>query len=61
MKNAQLMLSKREAAEVLGLSVSTVNRMVREGELEAIWIRNSIRIPRDAIEALMNARPYGDR
>ncbi len=45
-------LSLAEAAQELGVSQLTVYRMVRDGQIPAVRVRQSIRIPADALERL---------
>jgi len=46
------MLSKKDTARALGLSISTINRMLRDGQLPHQKVRGSVRIPAKALEAL---------
>jgi excisionase family DNA binding protein len=45
-------LSLAEAALELGVSQLTIYRMVRDGQLPAVRVRQSIRIPADALRCL---------
>ena len=42
--------TKAEAARILGVSLSTVERMVRDGELNARQIRGGVRISEDELD-----------
>jgi excisionase family DNA binding protein len=52
MKDIQL-LTKREAAARLGVSVDTVGRLVHRGELSVITIGRCVRIPADGLARLV--------
>lgn len=43
-----------EVASILNASRRTVYRLVAEGDLQAFKVRNSLRIPREDLEAYMN-------
>jgi excisionase family DNA binding protein len=52
-----LLLSRRDAAHLLGISVDTlVNRLLKTGELSFVRIGKSVLIPRDELEALVERR-----
>jgi excisionase family DNA binding protein len=46
-----LLASKREAAAALGLSVRTVERMIRDGEIPCVRVRGSVKIPVGALHS----------
>lgn len=48
------MMKRDEAARLLGVSITTVDRMIKDGELEAVRIRGSVRISRTACVAALN-------
>lgn len=56
---AELVLLIPEAAEILRTSTDTVRRMIHDGTLEAHKIRNQWRIPRFAVDQLVqpNGKP----
>lgn len=49
------MIDLEEAAQRLGLSVSTVRRLVRDGELTAYRIGKQIRLRPEEVDAFVNA------
>lgn len=52
-------LSVYEVADTLGVHHSTIRRMIRAGQLEAVKVGRVIRIPRSALEtALEPAAPW---
>lgn len=48
-----LVLTRRETADLLNTSPSTVSRMVADGRLPSIDLGSSLRIPRAAVEQLV--------
>lgn len=50
----RLALRQSEAAELLGISADTVKRMIRAGEIPVVRLRGSVRIPRKALEQLVD-------
>jgi excisionase family DNA binding protein len=52
---APLLLRPREAAELLGLSLSKVYALLQEGRLPCVRITGSVRIPRAALLELVEA------
>ena len=48
------LLSRKEAAKLLCISIPTIDRMLRDGQLPLRRIRGAVRIPLSAVEALMN-------
>lgn len=47
------LLTRREAAEILGCSVDTVDRRIREGQLKAIRNGRLIRVSADDLRAFI--------
>jgi len=52
----RLLLSRSTAASALGVSVDTVARLIRDGELGAVRIGRSVLIPREDVLALVERR-----
>ena len=52
----KLFLRRREAAEACGLSIETIDELIRRGELEARQVGTARLIPVDALAALGTAR-----
>lgn len=48
------LLSRKDAAEKLNISVTTLDRMLRDGELHRLRIRGNVRIPLSSIRAIMS-------
>ena len=48
--------STQEVAEYFGVSLSTVIRLIRDGELEAVKIRRQVRISEKAIRDFISAK-----
>ena len=44
-----LVLSTKDVAEVLGVSMTTVYHLVNSGELKSVRVRRQIRVTRDAL------------
>ena len=55
-RRASSLLSVNEACQVLGVSVSTVWRMIRRGDLASVRVGGRRLIPEDALEARVRAR-----
>ena len=51
-----LLLNVAEVAEALGIGRSTVYQLISVGELEVVKIGRSTRVPRDALDALIERR-----
>jgi excisionase family DNA binding protein len=52
------LLSRAEVAEVLGVSVQTVARLIGRGELETVRVGERMkRIPAESLEAYLAAKP----
>jgi excisionase family DNA binding protein len=47
------LLTVREVAEELAVCRATVYALIERGELERVWVGNSIRIPAASLEALL--------
>lgn len=48
------LLTLRETADILRVSVMTVRRMINRGELNAVRIGSSLRIRRDVVDTLIS-------
>lgn len=48
-------VSMDQAGEALGLSRDTIRRLIRSGDLEAVKIGRSVRIPVDAVNQLLDS------
>lgn len=46
------LMTRKEAAEFLNVSIPTIDRMLRDGELPRIHIRGAVRIPMSASIAI---------
>jgi excisionase family DNA binding protein len=58
--NVVRLLTRAEAAERLGLSTKSVDRLLQRGELRAIRLGAAVRIdPRDLDDLIRNARDRG--
>jgi excisionase family DNA binding protein len=53
------MLRSRDAAKVLGLSKSTLNRLVRAGEIKCIRLDRITLYPMEVLEAWLKAKLEG--
>ena len=42
-------------ADILDISISSVRRLIRDGQLESIRIGSSVRVPEVSLERLLNA------
>lgn len=51
--SSKLLLSRREVAEVLGVSVDTVANLLTTGELKSVRIGKSVLVPKWDVEALI--------
>lgn len=51
--DAEQLLSRKDAAKLLCVSIPTIDRMLRDGELPRRRIRGAVRIPLSVIEAVM--------
>lgn len=52
-------LSVVEAAQVLGIGADTVRRLIRDGHLGALTVGRRIRVPRLAIDQLLDQASTG--
>lgn len=52
------LVSKKEAAEILGVSVRSVERMVASGQLEKVYVRGCVRIRLRDIQSLVGEESY---
>jgi excisionase family DNA binding protein len=54
------LLTRREVAEVLGVSVQTVARLIERGELETMRVgERFVRIPAESLEQYLQAQEKG--
>ena len=56
-KRPEKLLTRKEAAKLLSVSIPTIDRMLRDGELNRQHIRGAVRISRSAVERLMKESP----
>lgn len=54
------LLTKREAAEYLGVSESTIGRMKALGEIKSVRLRSLVLYRRSDLDAYIEALPEGD-
>lgn len=54
------LLTKREVAEYLKVTVGTVNRLVRDGQLEALKIRKCVRFTDQALRTFLKQSRSGN-
>jgi excisionase family DNA binding protein len=47
------LLRKTEACRILSVSLATLDRMVRDGQLPRVQVRGGVRIPADAVAKLV--------
>ncbi len=47
------MLRVREVAETISVCTATVYAMLERGELERVWLGNSIRVTAESLDALI--------
>jgi len=50
------LLTKRQAAEILQLSIPTIDRKIRTGELRAVRLGRAVRIEPDDLREYVNRR-----
>jgi len=55
-----LVVDKHTACKLLGISIATLNRMLKDRQLPSVRIRGSVRIPADAINQLMRPMEVED-
>ncbi len=53
---SECLLTRAEAAEKLRISLPTLDRLLRSGELSMRRIRRAVRIPASAVEAILNGK-----
>lgn len=63
MENERIVYSIPEVAEILGLSRSSVYRLVNEGKLEALAVRSLLRVRPSALDRYLDdlQRQYRER
>ena len=54
MTDLPLVLTTKDVAEVLGISMTTVYHLVNSGALKSVRVRRQIRITRDALLSFMS-------
>lgn len=54
-RSPERLLRKSEACRLLGISLSTIDRMLRDGQLTKVMVRGNVRIPEGAISKLAMA------
>jgi excisionase family DNA binding protein len=57
----RLLLSRREAAGALGISIDTLVRLLDRGELRAVRVGRSVRVPRSEVESFVERRLTASR
>ena len=60
-ENKCLTISVEEAAKLLGISRGLAYEMVRQGKIPALHFGRIIKVPRYALESLLNAQGAGGR
>lgn len=53
------LVTKAEACQYLGISVDTIDRIIKRGELSAYRVSGRIRISEEAIQDYLQANPVG--
>lgn len=61
MQDASLLLRPRDVAALLNVGRTTVYALLASGDLPAVRIGRSVRVPRDGLEAWVHAQTEGDR
>lgn len=56
--SAPVVYTREECAEKLKVSVSTVGRLIRSGELYSFRAGRALRVPREALEHFAHQRAY---
>lgn len=51
----QHLLSRRQAAEALGVSLQTVSTLLREGVIDCVRVRRRVLIPRKSVQNFLDA------
>jgi excisionase family DNA binding protein len=49
---APILLSKKESARLLGISVGMLDKLTRQGKIEPVYLGRRVLFRRDSIEAL---------
>jgi excisionase family DNA binding protein len=52
----RMLLTRREAADALGVSVDTLVRLLDAGELRAVRVGRSVRVPTSEVESFVDRR-----
>ena len=61
-ESLRLLYSRRDAAGALSVSVDTLERMIRRGDIKAVRIgRRGVRVPRSELDAFIDRRIAGQR
>ena len=55
------LVSARQAAQTLGVSVDTIRRLIEAGDLKAVRIRTRLLLPRAEIERVVRDGTGGDQ
>lgn len=59
---AEGLMTRHAAAAFMGVSITTIDRMIRYGELEAVRVRGAVRVSRAAcVDALNRTSNLGQR
>ena len=57
MGDGPMLYTRQEAAERLSVSLSTLTRLCKLGQLRVVRVGRSVRIPRDSVVDYVNGRP----
>ena len=57
---ASMMLTRQQAADYFGVSLSTIQRLIKAQELEAIKVGRSVRISDKAIKTFMDRKRFSN-
>ena len=57
---ASMMFTRQQAADYFGVSLSTIQRLIKAQELEAIKVGRSVRISVKAIKAFMDRKRFSN-
>jgi excisionase family DNA binding protein len=52
----KLLLTRREAADALSVSVDTLERLIKNAEIQAVRIGRAVRVPASEVTALVERR-----
>lgn len=60
MKNTELplVLTTKDVAEVLDISMTTVYQLISSGDLKSVRVRRQIRVSREAMMAFLNGEAH---